>query len=262
MIIPKFNTRLERQDWVFKNQNQLLDDKMSVIKHAECPVLNPVLGITQNKLDPNKQTTDISDRNEIKVVVAINTTNIIDGHMDAHMPNLWDVSLREGHIIQHVQEHIKTFDHVIADGSDLKVSVKTMLWRELGYNFDNRTQVLLFKSNILKKRNEFMMNQYLEGWVRNHSVGMQYVKLIMAIDNENRGAEFEAWQKYIKKVVNPEVAEKEGFFWVVTEAKVIEGSSVPAGSNYITPTISVKNILIDNTNKINYSNIIENHSFN
>lgn len=41
--------------------------------------------------------------------------------------------------------------------------------------------------------------------------------------------------------VNPEVAEEKGYFWAVTEAKVIEGSAVPIGSNWITPTLSVEN---------------------
>ena len=47
------------------------------------------------------------------------------------------------------------------------------------------------------------------------------------------------WDKYIDQVVNRKDAEAQGYFWAVTEAKVIEGSAVPLGSNYATPVISI-----------------------
>ena len=61
----------------------------------------------------------------------------------------------------------------------------------------------------------------------------------MCIDNADYGAEYEAWEKYIEYAVNPELAENRGYFWAVTEAKAIEGSAVPLGSNWLTPTLSV-----------------------
>ena len=39
---------------------------------------------------------------------------------------------------------------------------------------------------------------------------------------------------------NVEKANEDGFFYVVLEAKVIEGSAVPLGSNHITPTIGIE----------------------
>ena len=47
------------------------------------------------------------------------------------------------------------------------------------------------------------------------------------------------WDKYINQVINRDASEEQGYFWAVTEAKVIEGSAVVMGSNYATPTISV-----------------------
>ncbi len=40
---------------------------------------------------------------------------------------------------------------------------------------------------------------------------------------------------------NKEEAENQGYFWAVKEAKVLEGSAVPIGSNTATPTLEVKN---------------------
>ena len=94
----------------------------------------------------------------------------------------------------------------------------------------------------IDKRNEFMFNQYAKGYVKNHSVGMRYVKLELAINSESKWdvEEKEIWDKYIDDIANKEVAEERGYFWAVTEAKIIEGSAVPIGSNTITPTLEVE----------------------
>ena len=86
-----------------------------------------------------------------------------------------------------------------------------------------------------------MFEQYKQGYVDNHSVGMQYVKLRMCVNDKDYEKGKEAWDQYIDQVANKDVAEKQGYFWAVLEAKAIEGSAVPNGSNPITPTLSVKN---------------------
>jgi hypothetical protein len=72
---------------------------------------------------------------------------------------------------------------------------------------------------------------------------MRYVKIDLAINSESEydKEEKEIWDKYYQVVANKEVADERGFFWVVSEAKIIEGSAVVMGSNSATPTISVEN---------------------
>ena len=135
------------------------------------------------------------------------------------------------------------FDKIIADGNQLKVYTKTFNWSELGYNYKGTTEALVFESEILKKRNECMLNQYANGWVRNHSVGMYYVKMDFAINDEEMPNEFEAWNKYYPQIANQDIADERGYFFYVLEAKCVEGSAVPIGSNTATPTLSAgKNI--------------------
>ncbi len=179
-----------------------------------------------------------------KVRVVINTTNIMDNHCDVHYPGLWGKSLKENSMIMHLQEHMRSFKCIIADGDDLKAYTKNYTWKELGYDFEGKTEALVFDSTIKragkKARCEFMYEQYLSGYVKNHSVGMMYVKMILCInepDDEYYGAEFEAWEKYYPDVVNKDFADEKGFFWIHKEAKAIEGSAVPLGSNYATPTL-------------------------
>jgi hypothetical protein len=47
------------------------------------------------------------------------------------------------------------------------------------------------------------------------------------------------WDKYYPMVANKEKADEEGYFFAVTEAKIIEGSAVLKGSNYVTPTLDI-----------------------
>ena len=85
-----------------------------------------------------------------------------------------------------------------------------------------------------------MFDKYKQGKVKNHSVGMQYVSIKMAINDERYTEEKATWDKYIEMIANKSDAEAQGYFWAVTEAKVIEGSAVIRGSNYATPTQSVE----------------------
>jgi hypothetical protein len=71
---------------------------------------------------------------------------------------------------------------------------------------------------------------------------MRYVKIDLAINSEEKyyADEKKVWDKYIDEVANRDEAEKQGYFWAVTEAKAIEGSAVVIGSNQITPTLEVE----------------------
>ena len=190
------------------------------------------------------------NKDEIRVKAVINTTNIMDSHDDVHLDGLWNKSLKENKMIMHLQEHEMKFDKVISDGADLDVTVQEFTWKELGYPYEGKTQALVFDSTVKIDRNPFMFKQYLNGRVKNHSVGMRYVKLELAVNDEDYKEEFAVWNKYIDIVANREDAEKQGYFWAVQEAKVIEGSAVPIGSNQATPTLEItepsKDTLIDN----------------
>jgi len=85
-----------------------------------------------------------------------------------------------------------------------------------------------------------MFKRYKAGKVTQHSVGMRYVKLQLAIDNKKYADEYKAWKDYYDMIANKAEVDKAGYFWAVTEAKNIEGSAVVRGSNFATPTTSVQ----------------------
>ena len=69
---------------------------------------------------------------------------------------------------------------------------------------------------------------------------MQYVNILLCVNNPDYKAEFANWQKYYPLVGNSEKADELGYFYAVTEAKLKEISCVIAGSNELTPTLDTK----------------------
>jgi hypothetical protein len=254
--IPSYKNKKELFDFLVKNKDVLIAQKKAVTKHADgIGVCFPESQTIKEIYKGNNPIEKVPD--DYEVMVVMNTTNFLDSHLDVHIPGLWKKTLNENKFLMHLQEHSMKFDKIISEGDDLKAFTKQMSFKELGFDYEGTTEALIFDS-ILKKankepRNSFMAEQYSKGYVKNHSVGMRYVKIVMAINDEDYGAEYEAWEKYFSQISNKEFAEEKGFFWAVKEAKLIEGSAVPLGSNMITPTLdnNMKNEPSTDTHKQN-----------
>jgi len=246
IVVKEFpDKEFETKEDLFKalkeNKHSLISLKKSIEKRADS--INYVNSInsdlTANKEENGTQT----EVDKLQVKVIINTTNFIDSHNDLHINGIWNKSVSDNANkgFLHLQEHDRDFDKVISDNA--KGYVESITWKSIGFPYNGKTEALIFDSIIEKKRNEFMFKQYSNGWVKNHSVGMRYVKIDLAINSESEWDkdEKELWDKYYPVVANKEVADERGYFWVVSEAKIIEGSAVVMGSNSATPTISVEN---------------------
>ena len=237
--IPNFQSKTELFDFMVANKNTLIAQKMNVLKEADgITCSTPILTLKGETVKANSFS---AESNEIQVKVIINTTNIMDSHKDVHIPGLWTKSLKENKRLMHIQEHKShEFSSIIASGDDLKASVETLTWKSLGYEMKGSTQALVFNSTIKRERNPYMFNQYSKGYVNNHSVGMRYMKIFMAINDDKYEEEKAVWDKYYPEIINKDEADASGVFWAVTEAKAVEGSAVPLGSNPITPTQEIK----------------------
>lgn len=238
----EFATKKDLFAFMVENKTQIIAQKKAVKKEVDCAVLVAPVIVHDKPIGTNKaedQVIDPINVEQIKVVCIINTTNFLDSHQDVHIPGIWNKSINNNKMIMHLQEHSMDFESIIADGKDLKAYTKYFKWSELGYDYEGETEALVFESVIRRKRNEFMLNQYANGWVKSHSVGMYYVKMGFALNDEEYPNEYDAWKKYYPEIVNPEMADERGYFWYILEAKCVEGSAVPIGSNTATPTISV-----------------------
>lgn len=228
------------------NKSALIAEKRFFGKEADAvSYLCPLFDHKSSSFKAGIASSELLSKEELTVKIAVNTTNLLDGHSDVHMPGLWKKSLKEsGKSALHLQEHKDGFSYIIADGMDGEVKAYTeiMTWKDLGFKYEGSTEVLVFESTIKKARNPFMFEQYAKGYVKNHSVGMRYVKEFLCINSEEKyyREEKDNWDTYYHKIANKEAADERGYFWAVTEGKVIEGSAVPRGSNFATPTIDMK----------------------
>jgi hypothetical protein len=244
MDIPNFTTKKELFDYLVTNKDKIVAARKAVMKQADGIPFISIAGHTV------KAVTGISENeNEVKVTAIINTTNVFDSHKDVHIPGIWKKSVKENRNIMHIQEHQLQFDKIIAEGDDLKVYTKEYTFKELGFNLEGTTEALVFESTVKRENNEFMFKRYKDKKVKNHSVGMHYVKLGLAVNDDNYPAEKALWDKYYDSIANKKDVDEAGYFWAVTEAKVIEGSAVPIGSNPITPTHETKDEPVETTHQ-------------
>ena len=242
------------KEFVIKNKELLLIEKKTSFKKADA--FNGALIITtQSKSDVNKASNMMESENDsnpneedngvIKRRLIINSTNLIDSHMDCHIQGLWKKSLNEVKQFHLLKEHEMCFESIICDSKidNIKAFTQNYSFKELGFpEYKGNAECLVFDAEIKESVNEYMYDLYLNNRVNNHSVGMQYVKLFLCIDSEDpEDAQYkESWDKYYPYVANKEVADTKGYFWAVTEAKFIEGSAVVKGSNQATPTMEIE----------------------
>lgn len=227
-------------DFIRENKNVILMEKKSRIKHADAVIYQPELirgegGEVAKAIEFSKD----SPLAPFMAKLVINTTNIMDSHSDVHFPGIWKKSLQENKNIIFLQEHVMRFPNVISDR--VKATAETIAWKDLGYKYEGSTQALVFETQIDPDRNPYMAEQYAKGYVKNHSVGMQYVNIAFALNSESKYDKDEkaVWDKYIGQIVNRDAVEAQGYFFAVFEAKCIEGSAVVMGSNFATPVLEI-----------------------
>lgn len=236
ITIPNFDNSVDLFDWLIENKSALTAQKKASIKYADaishsCPLVSDKGEVIKSDTVPPSAT-------KLKVRSIINTTKLLDSHGDVHIDQLWNKSLKETKDNYLVNQHNFSFEGIISDS--VHAFVKQMSWAELGYaGWEGNTQALVYDSVISKEDSPFMFEKYRTGKVRQHSVGMRYVKIAMAINDTRYPDEKAVWDKYIDEIANKSDAEALGYFWAVTEAKNIEGSAVVKGSNFVTPTQSV-----------------------
>lgn len=175
----------------------------------------------------------------------INTTKYMDSHSDVHIDGIWNKSLsdKQGKIY-FVADHDLSIKSVIAYPKDVTMYVQDLPWRLLGKDFDGNTQALMFKVD----KNKIVLDaakQIIENKIDiEHSIRMQYVNIELAIDEIGEDYEEEKmlFDAVISSIANKAQAIEQGYFWVVTEAKISqEGSMVLRGSNDATPILTSEN---------------------
>lgn len=204
------------------------------LKKAEVKTVNG--GISSISKTANTTIKGVFKDNEgsLERTIVGNTYLWMDSHNDVHAKGCFTKSVKENKSIFHLHDH--EFKLTSKVGEPKKTYEEEIAWKDLGVNKSGMTQALFMDTEIFKDYNSQIFNEYKAGRINQHSVGMQYVKIDLAVNDESFEKEFKVWQDNIDTLGNPEKATEKGFFWLVKEAKLIEISAVLLGSNELTPT--------------------------
>lgn len=244
--LPKFANKTQLFDYLVANKHDLIEQKKSLPIKSEGILCDPLAIEKGGYFDSEELKTlknfkgDLvapDDPNIIRVRTVANAFGFIDSHTDVLLRDCAKKTIRDRKgIIPHLHDHIHETTAEVGDVLDVYLGDVPLT--KLGYNSTGETQCILMVTDIRKDYNEKIFLRYKTGRAKQHSIGLQYVKLYLCINNENYKEEFSNWEKFYDQVINKDVADYLGYFWAVTEIKLIENSVVLFGSNQYTPTES------------------------
>jgi hypothetical protein len=215
-------------------------DKIIGLKKAAIKDSDPVLFYPRESRESTKAvelTKAVNTGDDIYPI--INTTNWLDSHGDVHLDGIWDMSVKDQNgKVYYLINHDLKIGSVISYPNEVEPYVQTMNWTDLGKDIPGTTQALVFKTKLTEKANADASKAIKDGIPLQNSIRMQYVKMDLAVDSNEKGLEMEYanFYKHLPNIANKEDAQAAGYFWAISEAKIIkEGSAVLAGSNSMTP---------------------------
>lgn len=217
----------EKLAFVKANKTAILKAKKGIIKRSDSVVSSP-------KISKATSTTKNVEESANVYRIIGNSAGFLDSHMDVSMPGSYSKSIQErGNKIPILVNHDYNPKSIFALNKGVAVEMVNI--RELGYDADGMTEAVLAR---IEPKYDAQMNQlYADGQIKEHSIGLRYVKLELCINDDTEQKEFEAWQKHIDQVINRDLAKQYGYFFAVTEQKIEEISAVVFGSNPYTPTL-------------------------
>lgn len=221
---------------IMQSKADIIKQKKQMIKHSDTLMATPMFvskGGTKTK-------SETSDSDMITVKVIANMANWMDSQSDVLSSGSWVKSISDKGInFPFLNSHIHTLDAIIGDTKS--VYSEQIKLDNIGVKSDIKTSTgLIFEADILKAYNEKIFNLYKSGKVNQHSIGLQYVSIDMAVNDSEYKTEYELWNEKIDTVINKEAAESQGYFFYVSEIKLLENSAVLWGANSLTPTLEIK----------------------
>ena len=224
---------------ILANKDKLKAEKLDTLKFADAITTRIVKDKTTSyKGEASKSTSTL------KTIIG-NTYNWLDSHNDVHVKDCFKQSLEENKQVFHLHDHEFKISSQVGEVKD--VYERSMSWKDLGVDKEGETQVLAMDTDISKTYDTRIKEDYLSNKINQHSVGMRYVKVDLAVNttDEDYKEEKKLWDETIDLLGNREKAESQNYFWVVKEAKLVEISCVLRGSNELTPTIKEEAAQLD-----------------
>jgi hypothetical protein len=252
--IPEFSTKADMFSYLRKNADKIIAQKKAFPTTSDdlefgYSISTPVK--TEKPAGATKEagtTEDDSIDGELPVDIISNMSGWCDSHMDVMIKDNWNKSINDTgasgqKLIYHMKNH-GTFYQYTTDaiiGKDPVLYTKTIDLTRFSFSSDiKKAQALMMSSTVMKEYDEKCYYLYRDKQIKQHSIGLQYIKIYLCIDStEEEDAMYkENWDKYYPQVINKDKVDSKGYFWAVTESRILEVSAVLFGSNELTPVDS------------------------
>jgi len=199
----QFSTQKEKIQFLVQNKTELIAFKKAVMKLSEPFGTSIFQAATIKILNTNYK--DDLESGQIKRTIIANTYNWMDNHDDVHLDGVFSKSIGEKQDkIWHLHDHEQKITAKV--GKPINIYEKNIDWTDVGVEKIGNTMSLFMDSNIIKEYNPIVFGQYLSKEVNQHSVGMVYVKLDLAVNDSEMKDEYVQWNKYINLIGNKEKA--------------------------------------------------------
>jgi hypothetical protein len=239
-IIPKFDNQKDLFDYLRANKSKIIAEKCHKNYNHISDYEYEVIG---NKTTATKATL-VKEVEEPNLLVKLigNTYNWCDSQMDVLLAGCAKKTIAElgpkgKDLIYHLKDHAEDSEGIVGYITDIYEEEKALT--DLGLSMVGSTTCLMFESEVKEELCSRTYTRYKDKKVKQHSIGLKYIKILMCVNDPNDQEHFSNWNKYYQMVLNKEKVNASGFFWVVPELKLYEVSAVMWGSNELTPTEEV-----------------------
>jgi hypothetical protein len=228
----------QKFEYLLDNYKEIVDLKKCAMKQGDHTVNHePIIASVRKELYTNH--TDNPASGVIKRTIIGNTYYWKDSHDDVHIDGIFTKSIKErgAKKIFHYHDHQGMLTSKVGEFD--RVYEKTVLWTDLNVQVQGYTTALMGDSNIQEWRNKSIFKDYLDDNIDQHSVGMIYITMQLAINSDEPAYKEnkKEWDQVFPRIGNKAETLEDGYFWSQKEARLIEMSAVGDGSNRVTHTV-------------------------
>lgn len=235
----EFNTKEELFKSLKENIDLVIDAKKSEIyKSCDKGVSIPYSKSAKVESVDAEKAIQVDDKHYF---IVVNTTNILDSHMDLHVNGIWNKSINEQQYKNCLTtDHSMDIEKIAVVKGNVEMLITNVSFSSLGFPYQGNTQALIYKVPKDKFINRTAKDWLDRGDEIEASVRMQYVTIELAMDSNDPedATEKKRYDDYFPRIANKSDFIYIPYFFIIKEAKnVRESSLVVAGSNYVTGNI-------------------------
>src|SRR5438105_5289153 len=188
--------------FLVENKSSLINQKKSGLPKTTDPVSCNLefFNLKDNTASKTAIGNIPEDATSVRAKIVANTFMWMDSQRDVLLPGCADKTIKDGKGRLHLKDHTFKLDAEIGDV--FNIYTQNLSLSELGVNKAGTVEVLIYESDVKKSYDEKVFTKYKAGKINQHSISLNYVKLDMAINDEDYKEEFANWNKYISQIIN------------------------------------------------------------